>query len=153
MQRLTYALFLAVSLGAAACGPANPPPSGPPVAGNECAADACGPAPGMPTYQCDDGTMGGPTGKCLMGASGQCGWEIAECRKACVKGGCSQTLCIEEGEDVMTTCEWRDEYACYQTASCERQADGACGWTDTPDLQACLASPPPTPTGTDQPPQ
>jgi hypothetical protein len=153
MQRLTCALFLTVTLGAAACGPANPPPSGPPVAGNECAAEQCGPAPGMPTYACDDGTMGGPTGKCVMGEGGQCGWEITECKKSCVKGGCSQTLCIEEGEDVMTTCEWRPEYACYQNAQCERQSDGGCGWTQTQELAACIASPPPPPTDADQPPQ
>lgn len=61
---------------------------------------------------------------------------------ACVKGGCSGTLCVEEGEDAITTCEWRPEYACYQTATCERQADGACGWTPTPELTACLESPP-----------
>jgi len=67
--------------------------------------------------------------------------------KACVKGGCSGTMCTEEGQDMMTTCEWRDEYACYQTATCERQADGACGWTQTDELTACLASPPPPPDG------
>ena len=152
MQRLTCALFLAVTFGAAACGPANPPPGGP-VAGSECAPEQCGPAPGMPTYQCDDGTMGGPTGKCMMGESGQCGWEITECKKTCTKGGCSGTLCIEEGEDVVTTCEWRPEYACYQNATCERQSDGACGWTQTQELQACIASPPPPPADQAQPPQ
>jgi hypothetical protein len=40
---------------------------------------------------------------------------------------------------VISTCEWRDEYACYQTATCERQPDGQCGWTSTPELDACLA--------------
>jgi len=63
--------------------------------------------------------------------------------KACVKGGCSGTACIEEGNDLMTTCEWKDEYACYQTATCERQPSGECGWTETAELTACLASPPP----------
>jgi hypothetical protein len=99
----------------------------------------------MPTYACDDGTMGGPTGRCIVGEGGQCGWEIAECKKGCARGGCSGTLCVEEGEDVMTTCEWRPEYACYDAAACERQADGACGWTQTDELAACLASPPPAP--------
>ena len=141
MQKL---LILAV-LTFVACGPANPPPSGPPTAGNECSPDSCGPAPGAPTYQCDDGTAGGPTGKCVMQENGQCGWEINECKKGCVKGGCSGTACIEEGQDMMTTCEWRPEYACYQTATCERQSDGACGWTQTQELAACIASPPPPP--------
>lgn len=38
----------------------------------------CGPAPGMPNYQCPDGTMGGPTGWCLM-TNGVCGWQIRSC--------------------------------------------------------------------------
>lgn len=63
---------------------------------------------------------------------------------ACVKGGCSGTVCQDEAEPpVVTTCEYRAEYACYQSATCERQADGACGWTETEELAACLANPPP----------
>jgi hypothetical protein len=40
-----------------------------------------------------------------------------------------------------STCEWLPEYACYKTATCEKQADGKCGWTQTPTLTACLANP------------
>ena len=48
--------------------------------GGECAADLCGPAPGMPTKLCPDGkNVPGPTGKCLKNDDGTCGWEIAEC--------------------------------------------------------------------------
>jgi hypothetical protein len=61
---------------------------------------------------------------------------------ACVKSGCSATMCVEPGKEMMTTCEWKPEYACYQAATCERQADSSCGWTPTPELTACLASPP-----------
>ena len=62
----------------------------------------------------------------------------------CVTGGCSGTVCQDaDAEPTMTTCEWRDEYACYRDATCERQADGACGWTQSETLTACLASPPP----------
>lgn len=61
----------------------------------------------------------------------------------CIRTGCSGTVCAEPGNDVMTTCEYRPEYACYQDAKCERQADGSCGWTQTPELAACLANPPP----------
>ena len=60
----------------------------------------------------------------------------------CVKSGCSGTVCVEPGNEVVTTCEYRPEYACYQDATCERQGDGSCGWTQTPELTACLASPP-----------
>jgi hypothetical protein len=57
---------------------------------------------------------------------------------ACIRTGCSGQICAD-GE-MITTCEWRPEYDCYRAASCERQADGACGWTDTPELAACLDS-------------
>jgi uncharacterized protein DUF6748 len=56
--------------------------------------------------------------------------------KACKKTGCSSQVCADE--NVITTCEWRPEYACYQKARCERQADGKCGFTRTPELVACL---------------
>jgi hypothetical protein len=62
---------------------------------------------------------------------------------ACIKTGCSSTICAEPGNEQVTTCEFRPEYACYQNATCERQADGKCAWTETPELTACLASPPP----------
>lgn len=60
---------------------------------------------------------------------------------ACVKTGCSGTLCSDQ--DMVSTCEWKDEYACYKSAKCERQPDGACGFTQTPELTACIAHPPP----------
>jgi hypothetical protein len=60
--------------------------------------------------------------------------------KACVPGGCSSQLCVEEGDAGMSTCEWQESYACYKSATCERQADGACGWTETEELTSCLAT-------------
>lgn len=61
--------------------------------------------------------------------------------EGCAIGGCSAQLCGEEGEieNVATTCEWQPQYACYQNATCERQADGQCGWTETTELQQCLS--------------
>lgn len=61
---------------------------------------------------------------------------------ACVVGGCSGTMCSEPGNEMVTTCEFKDEYACYRTAACERQPDGQCGWTQSDALKACLANPP-----------
>jgi hypothetical protein len=55
----------------------------------------------------------------------------------CFVGGCSGQVCSDQ-DGVITTCEWQEEYACYQTATCERQATGECGWTPTPELEACL---------------
>lgn len=63
----------------------------------------------------------------------------------CVPAGCSGTICAELGEadSIVTTCEYRAEYACYELTKCERQADGKCGWTETPEFSSCLSSPPP----------
>lgn len=54
----------------------------------------------------------------------------------CMRTGCSGQVCASG--PVYTTCEWRPEYACYADATCERQEDGNCGWTKTPELEACL---------------
>ena len=56
--------------------------------------------------------------------------------KPCFKTGCSGQVCADE--DVITTCEYRPEYDCYKAAKCERQANGKCGFTDTPELRRCL---------------
>jgi hypothetical protein len=57
--------------------------------------------------------------------------------KRCFKTGCSSHVCSDR--DVITTCEFRPEYACYQKAACERQRNGECGFTQTAELRACLA--------------
>ena len=59
--------------------------------------------------------------------------------KTCYVGGCSSQVCSDR-EGVITTCEWREEYACYQTATCEVQETGECGWTQTEELNSCLAN-------------
>jgi hypothetical protein len=60
-----------------------------------------------------------------------------EKKEACYVGGCSSQLCSDQ-PDMASTCEYREEYACYQTATCERQSTGECGWTQTQELNACL---------------
>jgi hypothetical protein len=59
--------------------------------------------------------------------------------KTCYVGGCSSQLCTDK-PDMVSTCEWREAYACYQTATCAVQPDGECGWTETNELNACLAN-------------
>lgn len=58
---------------------------------------------------------------------------------SCYIGGCSGQICSER-EGVASTCEYKEEYACYKAATCERQSNGQCGWTQTPELQACLVT-------------
>ena len=62
----------------------------------------------------------------------------------CVSAGCSSHVCTEESEaaNIVTTCEYKAEYACYRSAKCERQMNGHCGWTKTPALDTCLKNPP-----------
>lgn len=57
--------------------------------------------------------------------------------KPCIKTGCSNQVCSDQ--TVVTTCEFRPEYECYQKATCERQSDGNCGFTKTRELTTCLA--------------
>lgn len=87
---------------------------------------------------------------CERQADGACGFtpspELTACLGGgatdagpapCHRGGCSGQLCSDQ-EGLGSTCEWREEYACYQAATCERQGDGACGFTPSPELSACL---------------
>jgi hypothetical protein len=57
--------------------------------------------------------------------------------KACYVGGCSGQICSDR-QDVVSTCEWRESYACYADAVCERQASGNCGWTMDAELRSCI---------------
>ncbi|HEY4527393.1 MAG TPA: hypothetical protein VJK53_06160 [Candidatus Paceibacterota bacterium] len=62
----------------------------------------------------------------------------------CAVAGCSMQLCVSVGEaaNVVSTCEYKAEYACYKQALCEPQQNGKCGWTETAELKACLQNPP-----------
>jgi hypothetical protein len=80
----------------------------------------------------------GPAGRSVMLKATQfylrASGSVAE--RPCKKTGCSSQVCSDQ--DVVTTCEWRSEYECYQKAICERQRNGECGFTQTPELAACL---------------
>jgi eight-cysteine-cluster-containing protein len=69
-----------------------------------------------------------------------CGLTKAECASDadCMVTGCSGQVCAPR--PVITTCEWRPEYACYRDraiTSCGCEA-GLCAWDRTPALEACL---------------
>lgn len=59
---------------------------------------------------------------------------------SCHVGGCSGQLCLAGGQERETSCDYRPEYACYRGATCGVQANGACGWTNSAALTACLTS-------------
>ncbi len=54
----------------------------------------------------------------------------------CRVTGCSGQICSDK--EVITTCEYRADYACYSLAKCERQIDWQCGWTKTLQFSQCL---------------
>lgn len=57
----------------------------------------------------------------------------------CKIAGCSGQLCVgTDSPDIITTCEYRPEYACYKTARCEKQPTGQCSWTQTSELVKCI---------------
>ena len=61
----------------------------------------------------------------------------AKATGGCYIGGCSSQICSDQ-PDVVTSCEYKSEYTCYQTAVCERQVEGGCGWRQSPDVGSCL---------------
>ncbi len=68
----------------------------------------------------------------------------AKTEGACVVGGCSGQLCVRADavDGGVSTCEWTAAYACYsQFGECAQNADGSCGWRDTPTLRDCLKDP------------
>lgn len=56
----------------------------------ECEKADCGPQLGLPNWTCADGSVGGPTGRCLKRAGGTCGWEINNCPMAGEGGSSAQ---------------------------------------------------------------
>lgn len=56
--------------------------------------------------------------------------------KKCLVTGCSSQICSDQ--EVISTCEYREEYACYKDAVCEVQSNGECGWTLDEKLNECL---------------
>ncbi len=57
----------------------------------------------------------------------------------CVQAGCSSQLCVleEEAKNIITTCEAREEYKCFEFSKCG-YFDGECKWKETPEYLRCL---------------
>ncbi|ACL64527.1 conserved hypothetical protein [Anaeromyxobacter dehalogenans 2CP-1] len=114
--------------------PAPQPPAPPPAAGGP----EAGTGPGDP---------GAPAGAAIRSGAGEAGGAATPAAPpqahtpapagACRRTGCAGELCA--AEDLVSPCIMRPEFACYVAARCERQADGACGWTGDAALQRCLA--------------
>jgi len=59
----------------------------------------------------------------------------------CAVGGCSNQVCGKKGEVeiLITTCEFREEYACFSKTSCGC-FQGKCDWEENEEYQDCLES-------------
>lgn len=76
----------------------------------------------------------------------------------CVIGGCSGELCTDMSLGPQNSiCLYKEEYACFKFAVCERQESGQCGWSETPESLNCrqgmtpTSQPQPEPTTTSTP--
>lgn len=58
-------------------------------------------------------------------------------KDGCVIGGCSGEICSDR--QIVSSCIYKPEVACYKNAACEKQSNGKCGWTQTKELAACLS--------------
>jgi hypothetical protein len=58
---------------------------------------------------------------------------------ACYRGGCSNELCTDR-PGAVSPCIWKPQFRCYKSAACERQPNGSCDFSPTPDLKQCLAT-------------
>lgn len=56
----------------------------------------------------------------------------------CIVTGCSGQVCAKE--EVVTTCEYKEIYSCFKSATCKIQSNGECGWTMDEELSSCLQS-------------
>ncbi len=60
---------------------------------------------------------------------------------SCNISGCSGELCVDSKQGGLASiCIYRNGFACYKKATCEKQPNGKCGWTSTPELLNCLKS-------------
>lgn len=99
--------------------------------------------------------------ECTTTEDGECEWkmndEFSDCLtskgapeeeekgpfvdEACQVTGCSSTVCTDkDAEPAMTTCEYKEEYACYKEsyALCVPNSKGKCSWTMNDKLKTCL---------------
>jgi hypothetical protein len=73
------------------CAPIEPTPA--PQPGDDCDPSLCGVRPRSVTLMCDDGSLGGNTGRCFRGADLTCGWEIRACPTSVACGARAGNTC------------------------------------------------------------
>ncbi len=94
-------------------------------AGDPCTTEMCGPAIRSPSYTCEDGTLGGNTGRCLRNTDGKCGWQVIDCPRKCTDAECG-------APPPVAPCPGGTG----PTVTCARRADATCGW----NVGECMAT-------------
>jgi hypothetical protein len=88
----------------------------------ECTEEECGPAPGAPNIECEDGSIGGPS--CERNEDDECAWVIRECPEA--DDECTPEECGPAPAAPNFLC---DDGSVGGPGPCERNDSGVCGWT------------------------
>lgn len=97
-------------------------PSGTSPIPGECNEEECGPAPGAPNIECDDGSIAGPS--CERNQDDQCAWVIRECPEP--DDECTAEECGPAPAAPNFLC---DDGSVGGPGPCVRNDDGVCGWT------------------------
>lgn len=140
MRPPAFAWALVLALVAAGCPPTGKPAEPKPGEVKVCPRSMCGAPPELPSYECADGSPGGPSGRCIADDMDVCDWEMLMCSDGasdCVVAGCEDNLCVEAGTDILDECEYGDRLDCDIRGICERQDDGSCGFTSTEEVERC----------------
>ena len=103
----------------------------------------CGAMPGTPSRTCDDGSIGGFTGRCLSHADGTCGWEFRECPAPRACGGTSTGTCAsgEYCNRGMGACLGDTTGTCtVRPTACGKNLQPTCGCDGVTYSNPCLAA-------------
>ena len=114
--------------------------------GDACDESLCGPRPRSVTIMCEDGSIGGNTGRCFRNEDLVCGWEIRACPATEVHcGGRLGNTCAADQFCSFTeaaTCGWADATGVCQTRPeiCTALYQPVCGCDGVTYSNACHAN-------------
>lgn len=82
---------------------------------------------------------GAKEGRCVSIVSAKCKVKPTPKATGCFVTGCNGDLCVDKSQkDIATICVTNPAASCYKSATCEKQKDGKCSWTQTTELITCL---------------
>ncbi|KAJ3125033.1 hypothetical protein HK098_000639 [Nowakowskiella sp. JEL0407] len=58
----------------------------------------------------------------------------------CEITGCNSEICANRGTGLASVCIALPQFQCYRSATCEKQPNGQCEWSQTDSLKACLGT-------------